>query len=59
MTRTPVSVEVNTFLTVDPDTIENTRVVDHNDPLHRAWLAKHIHWALRNGRGVEIVGASQ
>jgi hypothetical protein len=59
MSRIPCFVEVTTFLAVDPDTVETTRTIDHNDSLHRAWLEKHMHWALRNGRGVEVTGASQ
>lgn len=48
-------VEVNTFLITDPDTVEMTRSINHSDPLHRKWLNSHQHWALRNGRGVEVV----
>lgn len=57
MKTAPVHVEVKTFTNADPETIETSRVIDHNDSLHRAWLEKHMHWALRNDRGIEIAKA--
>lgn len=54
MSKPQVLVEVRTFLNATPDEIDTTRVIDHADPLHRAWLAKHSFWALRNDRGIEL-----
>jgi hypothetical protein len=59
MKSAPVFVEVKTFLNADPDTIETSRVINHSDSLHRQWLEKHTHWALRNDRGIEIAAAEE
>lgn len=46
-----IPIEVETF---DPktDIIEKTCQIDYGNARDRAWLAKHCHWALNNGRGV-------
>jgi hypothetical protein len=49
-----LNLTITTFQLSDPETEESCREIDHNDPLHRTWLQKHIFWAVRNGRGVEI-----
>lgn len=45
---------VETFLIADPDTVETSREIDHGYKMDRAWLEKHLFWAVRNDRGVEI-----
>lgn len=54
MTRQPCPITVTTFTAADPDTVETTHDIDHNDVIHRNWLTRHMFWALRNNRGVEI-----
>lgn len=54
MSQTPCLITVTTFHTSDPDTVETTHDIDHNDLIHRKWLNRHMFWALRNGRGVEL-----
>lgn len=54
MSQTPCLITVTTFETSDPDTVETTHDIDHNDLIHRKWLNRHMFWALRNGRGVEL-----
>lgn len=54
MSQAPCPINVTTFRTDDPDTVETTHDIDHNDLIHRKWLVRHIFWALRNGRGVEL-----
>jgi hypothetical protein len=54
MSNPPCPITVTTFLVNDPDTAETTHNIDHNDPIHRNWLNRHMFWALRNGRGVEL-----
>ena len=48
-----IPIEVETF---DPktDSIEKTALADYANARDRAWLAKHTHWALNNGRGITI-----
>jgi len=46
-----VMIEVETY-DGDSDEAESVRTIDHNDTLHRQWLAKHCWWALRNNRTV-------
>lgn len=43
-----------TVITYQGGEVENDRLVNYNDPLSRAWLQKHLYWALCNGRSVEI-----
>ena len=38
--------------TVKGDELEGERVIDYKRHSHRAWLAKHSHWALNNERGI-------
>lgn len=59
---TPVIVETynlsnnNPKLDADGNEIpENTRRIDHDDPLHRKWLGSHCFWALRNNREVRTL----
>jgi hypothetical protein len=47
-------VKIDTFHVADPDEVETSRLISHDDDIHRRWLEKHIFWAVRNGRGVEI-----
>jgi hypothetical protein len=54
MTHQPCPITVTTFHIDDPDTAETTHDIDHNDVIHRNWLTRHMFWALRNNRGVEI-----
>lgn len=49
-----VKVRIDTFLTSDPDEVETSRDIDHGRRSDREWLEKHVFWALRNDRGVEI-----
>jgi hypothetical protein len=51
--RKPVHITVETFIG-DSEEPESSRVIDHSDHLHRQWLAKHTHWAMRNERQVEL-----
>jgi len=54
MSHPPCLIRVETFHTDDPYTVETTHDIDHNDPIHRKWLNRHMFWALRNKRGVEL-----
>lgn len=38
--------------TVGGDELESERVIDYARHSHRAWLAKHAHWAYSNERGL-------
>ena len=49
-----VKLRIDTFQTISPDEVETSREMDHGYKSDRAWLEKHIFWAVRNGRGVEI-----
>lgn len=49
-----VKLRIDTFQTISPDEVEKSREMDHGYKSDRAWLEKHIFWAVRNGRGIEI-----
>lgn len=49
-----VKIRVDTFHLSDLDEIESSRDIDHGRRSDREWLEKHVFWALRNERGVEI-----
>ena len=49
-----VKLRIDTFQTISPDEVETSREMDHGYKSDRAWLEKHIFWAVRNGRGIEI-----
>lgn len=49
-----VKLRVDTFQVAAPDDIETSRDIDHVYKMDRQWLVKHLFWAVRNGRGVEI-----
>jgi hypothetical protein len=49
-----VKIRVDTFHINDPDEIESSRDLDHGRGSDREWLQRHMFWALRNDRGVEI-----
>lgn len=51
--KAPVHVTVETY-TKESDDPESERAINHGDSLHRDWLAKHLFWAMRNGREVVI-----
>lgn len=52
-------IRVETFDNADPDTITNSRVIDHNDPMHRRWFNGHTFWAMRNNHGFEVTPVSK
>jgi hypothetical protein len=49
-----VKLRIDTFQAAAPDEVETSREIDHGYKNDRAWLDKHLFWAVRNGRGVEI-----
>lgn len=38
----------------ESDEPETERAVNYSDSLHRDWLKRHLHWAILNGRSIEI-----
>lgn len=49
----PIPIEVETF-DARTDEVEKTSCADYANARDRAWLAKHTHWAIHNGRGITI-----
>lgn len=37
---------------MDSDEPSNTKIVDHNNPMHRRWMGRHCFWAFRNGHSI-------
>lgn len=43
-----------TVITWLADAIEDERIIDYYDSIHRKWLGSHSNWAFCNGRVIEM-----
>jgi hypothetical protein len=41
-------------ITTSPTTTGGVKLIDWNDSSDRKWLMNHLHWAMNNGRQVQL-----